>query len=181
MNAILWIFIALAFGFLMLTNLQEKLPDELSYLKGGPTVAASGVIPEGWTKATQGDAVELTYTMPSTQPSQQGAILGVLCNKGQLDVRVDPQFATTGITSTPLIMTGRGEEQWDKGADATKTKTFNIYPPQPLYFLKNALATRSTTLQLSSASNGIHDYVLDGAALSVAIRALSEECQSKLR
>ncbi|MDO8417791.1 MAG: hypothetical protein Q7S87_16445 [Agitococcus sp.] len=181
MNAILWIFIAIAFGLMMFTNLQEKLPDELSYLKTTPTTQAQGSAPAGWSLTTQGDAIELTTTLESATASGGGALLGILCNKSSLDVRLDPHFVTTGVTTTPVVLSGQSEELWDKGADVSKVKTYNIYPHNPSYFLKQVMANSSTQLQISAATTGVHTYLVDGGMVTKAIQVLSPSCQAQLK
>lgn len=179
MNTFLWIFIAFAFGILLFTSLQEKLPDELSFLKQSAVVKTKDAA--GWSVSQQGEAVELSYSMPNTTEGSSPAILGILCYKGALDVRLNPQVATTGLEKTPVSVSGRGEELWEKGIDNPQSKTFNTYPKQPIYFIKHILSNQKLNFTVSSISQGLQSYSLDSTALSSLLNKFDNSCQQQLR
>lgn len=189
MNTILWVFIALAGAFILFANLQDQLPDELGFLKNKGTttqVAPSGaqqpappgvVISEyqGWTIRKTASAVEFVRPMA-------GAIMvngtpydapefGLLCDNGKLDMRIDTRMATTGIKSTPVVISGLGSQQWDKSSSK------NIFPKDSRKMLAHLYTATPVEFKFSYVELGIQKAQLDTSALPQLLQALPATCR----
>ena len=100
MNTVLWIFIALAFGFMLFVSLQPKMPEGLSWLKNMGAqdseqyrIADGTYEVEGWRIVKQGNAVELTKGLKSVSGDYGKVLplLGVMCSGSPVtSMRIDP-------------------------------------------------------------------------------------------
>ncbi len=191
MNTVLWIFIAIAFGLMLFTSLQEKLPDELSFLKSSPSIeaapasngaaaasaatAARAFSYEGWAVRQSGSTVELVKgfsgKLESSGDSFDTPSLGILCNQGGLDLRVDTRLATTGTASTPVTL-GATSEAWQKGTGR------NIFPPSPVATVRALVAAAGpVTMTLSFVDLGKRSVTLDPTGLKALVDQLPAGCR----
>jgi hypothetical protein len=100
MNTVLWIFIALAFGFMLFVSLQPQMPEGLSWLKNMGAdaseqyrIADGAYEVEGWKIVKQGTAVELTKSFSSVSGDYGKALplLGIMCSGSSItNIRIDP-------------------------------------------------------------------------------------------
>lgn len=190
MNTVLWVFIAIAFGLMLFTSLQEKLPEELSFLKSTPgaevtaapagaasgaTVAARTFNYEGWLVRQSGATVELVKGLSGKLEANGDSFdtpqVGILCSQGKLDLRVDTRLATTGTASTPVSL-GASTQAWQKGTGR------NIFPPNPVDTVR-ALAASSgpVTMTLSFVDLGKRSVALDPAGLKALVDQLPATCR----
>jgi hypothetical protein len=181
MNAVIWIFVALAFGLMAFVSIQDEVPDELAFLKSsGPAIEASAAEQlkeeqlEGWTIRQQGPVLEATrrasgdlvvngttYDVPS---------FGLLCNAGAPDARVDSRMPTTGVKTTPVEVDGK-EAQWLKGSD------LNIFPPNPVEFTRYLASKPSVSLTLSFRDLGKQTVAFDTHQLKQLLRGFPQSCR----
>lgn len=180
MNTILWVFISLAAGVMLFAGLQENLPPELSFLKStgetaspvtGKSVTRSGP----WTITQAGSAIEfssrLTGRIEVNGTANDTPEIGILCNEGKLDLRLDTRMATTGTRSTPISVSGLGESDWDKSA------TKNIFPRDPHQLLRLFAAGTPVSLTISYATLGKFTLQVETTDLPKLIARLPVSCQ----
>jgi hypothetical protein len=182
MNKVLWIFLAFAFGIMLFVSIQDKLPNELGFLKSDGTTAA--VIPAasqpkvsslaGWTVRQQGTALEAMRRFagdlkvggtPYDVPE-----LGILCNAGKLDARIDSRLSTTGARTTRVLIDGQAQ-QWDKGQGA------NLFPGSAVDFVRYLESRASVNVTLSYVDLGNQTTVLETKDLSRLMAAFPPSCQ----
>jgi hypothetical protein len=173
MHAALWIFIAFAFALMLFSSIQEDLPKELSFLKGGKTNA--NVTYEGWTIRQANSAVEysrlLQFSPAPDNVSYKMPEIGVLCNNGVLDLRIDAKQKTTGAAATSVTINGIAYD-WDKGTGS------NIFPKQPKVALKAILQGNPSQVVLSYAQTGLQPTLVEGIpALAMLVKQLPVSCQ----
>jgi len=189
MNTILWVFIALAGAFILFANLQDQLPDELDFLKNKGTttqVAPSGaqqpavpgvVISEyqGWTIRKTASTVEFVRPMSASimvnGTPYAAPEFGLLCDNGKLDMRIDTRMTTTGLKSTPVVVSGLGSQQWDKSS------TKNIFPKDSRKMLAHLYTATPIDFKFSYAELGVQKAQLDTSALSQLLQALPTTCR----
>lgn len=182
MNTVLWVFIALAFGVILFTGLQDDLPEELSFLKNKSGVTTQGTVPlgtkvssyQGWTIRQTSTAVELVKPLQAKIEVNGSAYVnpefGYLCNAGKLDMRIDTHSSTTGTRMTPVSVAGVGRQEWDK------SKSANIFPKDPHALLKVLTSTPSVEFTLSYAELGLQRVTLDTQGLDALIKDLPPSC-----
>lgn len=144
MNAVIWIFVAIAFGLMLFVSIQEDLPPELAFLRAEPgTVPAPDELPnvlpkgasaphtftyEGWTVRQTGTTIELVKPLEGRMEVNGNVFdlpeLGVLCHLGELDLRIDSRLPTTGTQTTPVQFQGVAST-WSKGVGRS------IFPARP--------------------------------------------------
>lgn len=187
MMKVLWVFIAFAFGLMLFVSIQDKLPDELSFLKGTPgavTVPAAsspgaagaaktGVV-EGWTLHQQGSAIEATRRF-SGELAVSGTTydvpeIGVLCNNGKLDARIDSRLGTTGVKTTRVVVDGEASE-WDKGHGS------NVFPRDAVAFVHSLLKRDSAAVTVSYVELGAQTSSLDTRGLKKVLELFPAGCQ----
>jgi len=187
MNTLLWVFIALAGAFILFASLQDQLPDELGFLKNkeATTLAAPGApkaVPgvsiseyQGWTIRTTPSAVEFVRPMsaaivvngtPYAPPE-----FGLLCDNGKLDMRIDTRMKTTGLKSTPVVVSGLGSQPWDKSS------SYNIFPKDSQKMLKHLYTATPIEFKFSYSEIGVQTAQLDTSALPQLLQALPETCR----
>lgn len=187
MNTFLWIFIALAFGLLLFTSVQDKVPEELSFLRAnGGNVATLGENQsgdvrrsfsyEGWSVRQEGPTIEFTKPF-SGEIDVNGTrydtpVLGILCHQGKLDVRVDTRMATTGTKTTQVTLSAGGRQTWAKGTDT------NVFPSDPSGFVAGlAKAMRPLEMTVSYAELGNHTVTVNGQGLLPLVQQLPQGCK----
>jgi hypothetical protein len=173
MHAVLWIFLAFAFALMLFSSIQDDLPKELSFLKGGKSSASQTY--EGWTIRQAGSAVEysrlLQFSPAPDNISFKMPELGILCNNGVLDLRIDTKQKTTGAKATSVAINGIPYE-WDKGTGT------NIFPKLPKEALASLVAANPSQVVLSYAQTGLQPTLVEGMpALSTLIKQLPSSCQ----
>ncbi|KWT98289.1 MULTISPECIES: hypothetical protein [unclassified Variovorax] len=181
MNAILWIFVALAFGLMAFVSIQDKVPEELAFLKSGGGIV-EGPLPEqlkeeqldGWTIRQQGPVLEATRRatgdMVVNGTSYDVPSFGLLCNAGAPDARIDSRMATTGVKTTPVEVDGKAAE-WQKGSG------LNIFPPNPVEFTRYLASKPSVSLTLSFRDLGKQTVVFDTHQLKQLLRGFPQSCR----
>lgn len=187
MNAVLWIFIALAFGFMLFTSIQDELPDELAVLKnkgtvtsveGSPASAPGGVTVtsyQGWTIRQAPGAEELvrTLTGEANNISVKGKApeIGILCANGKLDLRIDTRMATTGTAKTDVVVAGASAFPWNKGTGS------NVFPQDPHPVLNALMRGTSASITLSYVDSGRQTFQVDTAGLKALVNRWPSNCQ----
>lgn len=183
MNAFIWIFLAFAAGLMLFSSLQEQLPDELGFLKStgtAPLVAdqtPAAVIAQntGWTLKQSGNAIEFSRpfegTIVANGEEYDSPEIGILCNNGKLDLRLDSRITTTGLHSTPVTVSGMGAATWEKGTGK------NLFPADAHRVLRHFAANRQVSVTLSYASIGSFSSRLDTSALPRLLALLPESCR----
>lgn len=188
MHTILWVFIAAAFGLLLFTGMQDKLPDELSFLKSSPSIESLGQSDpgstrssftyKGWKVRQEGPTIELTRSFTGTLEANNRSYdlpeFGVLCNDGKLDARIDTRAATTGTTDTPVTVSlgGAGKQQWSKGTG------MNVFPPSAKTFVFTAAkALEPLEVTFSFTELGNQKVKLDTTGLAQLLAQLPKGCK----
>jgi hypothetical protein len=183
MNTILWVFLAFAAGLMLFVSIQDDIPDELSFLKNksgvvqhnsttvAPTVTQYG----GWTVRQAGAVVEMTRRLSGRIEVNGTAYdtpeIGILCNNGMLDLRLDTRMPTTGTRTTPVGISGLSVAEWDKSA------TKNIFPKEPRPVLQALLSQKSVAVTVSYASLGRFTTQLDTSELPQLVASLPQNCR----
>ena len=190
LNLILWIFLAFAFGLILFFSIQDKIPDELYFLKNqgsARTSAASASEPgqrggeyEGWSVRQVGAVVEITKSLRKvgTEPKSNGVdishrnpTLGILCDNGRLDVRVDAAGPTTGRTQTAVGMSIQLQRDWDKGQGT------NIFPKDPHALLRGLQTQPVVAFELSYIDAGAVKVAVETKGLAELVQRLPATCQ----
>lgn len=180
MNAVLWIFLAIAGGIMLFSALQEDLPEELAILKGDAPAEKvkfdkKEFTYKGWNVRQQDYTIELTRTMDGELSGVAGTfkppVLGVLCHEGKLDMRIDTGYALTGTKTTQVRVNG-DRQVWVKGQGT------NVFPPKPKTLL-NDIVTKETPLSvnLSYVDLGSNSFTLDAEGLKELKPQLPKSCQ----
>ncbi|KWU17849.1 hypothetical protein [Burkholderia cenocepacia] len=183
MNKVLWIFIAFAFGIMLFVSIQDKLPPELAILKNdgavpAATVPASGQVKvqslAGWTVRQQGTALEATRRFSGDlkvgSSSYDVPQLGILCNAGKLDARIDSRLPTTGARATRVVIDGQ-TQQWDKGQGT------NLFPSSAVDFVRYLESRERVSITLSYLDLGTQSTTLDTKDMRQLIAAFPPTCQ----
>ena len=191
MHAILWIFIAVAFGLMLFVSIQEELPAELAFLKAeasgvstGPTSPSAGAVAksntrtftyEGWSVRQTGATIEIVKPLLGRMELNGNVFdnpeLGILCHAGKLDLRIDSRLATTGTQTTPVTFNGVSAT-WAKGASR------NIFPPNPPQLVGMMLKQgQPFEVTLSFVDLGKQKLQLNPAGLAALHRQLPASCQ----
>lgn len=173
MNAVLWIFLALAFGFMGFVALQPELPEGASFLKnlGGPQSNVNAVLADGnyeikgWHVIKQGDAIEFSRALdPLTQNYKfKAPVFYMICQKGLEDVRIatdEPLISQNGKTTNVLVGGMKRSLRWEVGPN-------NNYFPAPPQKLLEHLRTGfiDVQFQFETQSAGPINYKLDTSAM----------------
>lgn len=177
-NKIFWIFFAVAMGIILFASIQNKLPNELGFLKqkegatpGASSPALAGY--EGWTILSENGAVELRKSLVSSSGGGSDPIIGVLCDKGTLNIRVDPKFAAEGKTTAELALIGTQslDSLW------YKTKSTNLIAPRPREVLGLLLASSTVQLQMVASGGRRTSLTLDTKGLAPLVNQFPLSCQ----
>lgn len=182
MMTIICVAVAIIFGLLMFSQLQESIPDELSFLRSGspPVATAPGskvFLYKGWGITQTGAATELTKEFAGPlivdANSYSAPVVGILCNDNKLDIRIDVQEPTTGTQTTEVAVEGIPAQLWQKG------KNQNIFPRDPSVFLRQMAQAGAAGLSVSvSYKNiGVQSSRLDTAGLAELVKQLPANCR----
>lgn len=188
MHAILWIFISVAFGLMLFTSVQDKLPDELSFLKSSPSLETLGqdspgdtrasFTYEGWRVRQEGPTIELVRSFEGSLEGNsrnfEAPEIGILCHDGKIDVRIDTRAATTGTGSTAVTASvgGSGRQMWRKGPGT------NIFPPSVKEFtLAISKSLRPLEVTLSFTELGNQTVKLETTGLAPLLAQLPPGCR----
>ena len=181
-NKVLWVFLAFAFGIMLFVSIQDKLPNELSFLKNDSTPAATqpaAAQPKvsnlaGWTVRQQGPALEATRRFSGELTVGGTAYdvpeLGILCNAGKLDARIDTRMPTTGARVTRIALDGHAQD-WDKGGGT------NIFPQSAADLVHYLAARPSVSVTLSYKDLGNQTTSLDTQAMRQLLAAFPASCR----
>lgn len=191
MHAILWIFIAIAFGLMLFVSVQEELPPELAFLKAEPSGVSTEPAAnstgsasksstrtftyEGWTVRQTGATIEIVKPLQGRMELNGNVFdnpeLGILCHAGKLDLRIDSRLATTGTQTTPVTFNGAGAS-WAKGASR------NVFPPNPPQLVGMMLKQgQPFEVTLSFVDLGKQKLQFNPAGLAALHRQLPASCQ----
>lgn len=187
MNAVLWIFIALSFGFMLFVSLQDHVPDELSFLKGGDekvfyTInmpSADGEYTIGnWTVYKQGTSYELKKNVTATESSKDVPAMpqiGILCHQGSWDFRIDTKFATTGVKKTKISFNESLGFNFERGVGTT------VFPVDPRKvvekFYKSNNLDNKMIVKISYVDFGEKSFFLENTTeMSSIMHALRSIC-----
>lgn len=184
MMTVLFVFIAIAFGLLLFSSLQDKIPDELSFLRASPTVSSLGAVApgakvtqyKGWQVSQIGTTIEALKAFNGPLTANGGTytapIIGILCNNNSLDVRVESTEPTTGSKGSSVIVAGAPEQTWARGVGT------NLFPPDPSALLRTLItAPRGVTLTLSYRNLGAQSSLLDTTGLSELVERFPANCR----
>lgn len=171
---------------MLFTSLLDSVPPELAFLKSGTTsttpskqsaTAASrkNYTYGGWRIRQEGLTVELTHSFAGKLEVNGNRYdlpeLGILCNKGKLDVRVDTRNAVTGLDTTPVTVFGINDKAWSKGAGK------NIFPADSSQLTSGlARATGPVDFTFSFVELGSQTLQLDAAGLRALLEQLPPGC-----
>lgn len=187
MNAALWIFLALAFGFMLFVSLQDHLPEELEFLKGGDQKSFYSIeLPAadgqydigGWSVSKQGSSYELKKQMAPTESSQdfpKMPVVGLLCHQGAWDFRLDTKFNTTGVKKTKISFNESLGFNFERGLGTT------VFPFNPKIvvekFYKINNIDNKMIVKISYVDFGEKTFFLENTKeMSSIMHALSHLC-----
>jgi hypothetical protein len=161
-----------------------KRSDLLSHSSGKESTSAKATADlnvadySGWTVRQRGSVVELVKALsPAVGRALAGGasrtpVLGVLCQSGQLDVRLDTAGRTTGRAQTEVHTNIAGlPTEWDKSA------TYNIFPRNATAALRGFIATPLVSVQLAYEDIGPTTFSLDTTGLAQLINQLPATCR----
>ncbi len=179
MNAILWIFVALAFGLMLFVSISDDIPDELGFLKAKVVETQPGAKSttqyKGWTIKQGGGAAEFSRQLDGqiqgntvTGPAPE---IGILCAAGKLDMRIDARKLTTGVRTTAVELSGLGRLEWQKGTDR------NVFPPDARAALGAILSQPTSTVTLSYVEAGLQRFTLNTDGLKPLVDQLPASCK----
>ena len=184
MLTILIIFLVLAFAALTFSGIQDKLPPELAFLKGTPsseTVALDGTnyrtfTYEGWSVKQAGGTLEIVKPLIGAVESNGNVFsnpeLGIMCNKGHLDLRIDTRMAVTGTADTRVIVGNEKPTAWTKGTGR------NIFPGDPSTTLKELLHTDSpVNITISYVDLGTRTLVFNPQGIRPLVDQFNRNCR----
>lgn len=184
MSTFFWVFICVAFGLMLFSSVQDKVPDELSFLKNlGAGSATEQVAPgtqkfsyEGWNVVESVGVTELVKgfsgPLEVNGQSYDAPEIGILCDKGTLNVRIDSRLPTTGLKGSPVTFAGQ-DLQWDKGASG-----MNLLSPDPRAVLRGLLKQSAPAkLTLSYRDLGSQATSLDVTGLGELVKRMAPTCQ----
>ncbi|MNR71680.1 hypothetical protein D3C71_23120 [compost metagenome] len=183
MLAFLFIFLALAFGLMAFVSMQDDIPEELGFLKsaassvtqpkGHPPPSALTRL-EGWTIVQSGPVIEATRQF-SGEIVVKGVrydvpTLGVLCNAGKLDARIEARHQLAA--GEPLQVSLDGAQQtWARGGGT------NVFPPAPVEFVRYLSGKPKVSVSLPFADFGRQTVTVDTSLLKDVLRALPASCR----
>lgn len=179
MATYLFVFIALALGFMLYSSIQNQIPDELSMLKGSPVVqSASGAAPatvyKSWEVRQGGGAVELVkrFNAPGNEQTFSNEVpkIGIVCANGKLDMRIDTRLPTTGAKATEVVWAGQSAA-WAKG------DLNNIFPSDVVKAVNAVGQNKTVDLKLSFVNAGLQGYVLDTKGFSELFSQFPASCR----
>lgn len=179
MWTILWVFIAIAVGFMMYAGIQDEIPESLALLKNNGTTAASTVKPiatyKGWqvNKDEKTGAVEIIKAFTTSAPqigvaSLNGPpIVGILCQSGISDLRLN---LAAPIKSTTVELNG-------KAIELEKGSQFNLFPKEKGEMLQIIRNTPQISIKVMYDSLGSYDLSLNTEGINELITQLPKGCQ----
>lgn len=184
MHTFLWVFISVAFGLMLFSTVQDKVPEELAFLKSlGPGEAPGQVAPGaqkfaymGWNVVETAGVTEMVKgfsgPLEVNGQSYDAPEIGILCDKGTLNVRIDSRLPTTGLKGSPVSFAGL-DVQWDKGAAG-----MNLLSPDPRAVLRGLLKqSEPAKLTLSYRDLGKQATSLDVTGLGDLVKRMATTCQ----
>ena len=170
MATAIFVFIAIAFGLMLFASLQDKIPDELAFLKDKPvpkTVAGAKVQQyKGWTIAETSSAVEISRYAESNK-----VLVGVLCHDNTLEARVEAADVTTGTTSSEVSINGLPSQQWAKGSGN------NLFPGSAADLVSSMLQAPTLVVQISYKTTGLQKATFATDGLKELIGQLPAGCR----
>lgn len=182
MNAALWIFLAGAFGLMLFVSIQDEIPKELEFLRAGPppvyaedaALKKTTVQLEGWTVSHVGQVYEATKRMSgeivANGTSYDVPTVGLLCNAGVLDARVDTRMTTTGTKTTKVLM-GDKPSNWPKGTGN------NVFPVDAKAFLEHVKTGPTAKFSFSYVDLGLQPVTLNTEAMSKVLELFPATCR----
>ena len=96
--------------------------------------------------------------------------LGILCNAGKLDARIDTRMPTTGARVTRIALDGHAQD-WDKGGGT------NIFPQSAADLVHYLAARPSVSVTLSYKDLGNQTTSLDTQAMRQLLAAFPASCR----
>ena len=184
MLTILIIFLVLAFAALTFSGIQDKLPSELSFLKGTPAsenVALNGTNYrtfnyEGWSVKQAGETIEIVKQLTEPVESNGNVLsnpeLGIMCNKGHLDLRIDTRMAVTGTAETRVTVGNEKPTAWTKGTGR------NIFPSDPSATLRELLQADSpVNITISYVDLGKRTLVFNPQGIRPLVDQFNRNCR----
>lgn len=184
-NKIFWIFFAFALGFILFASIQNKLPPEMAFLRGSgsPATTASGAglsSYEGWTIVSDNGAVELRKVASSSASTEKPPLLGILCDRGTLGIRLDPQAPAAGgalSAEVAVVLPGATPSisSW------YRTRTTNLLAPRPQELLHRLTASNPerglAQFQVNAKDGTQLTLSLDLRGLSALVKQFPASCQ----
>jgi hypothetical protein len=185
MFTFLWVFLSIGLALLLFSSLQDKIPDELSILKGTPSFGVPAVLPagtqqfnhRGWRVVESAGTTEIvrSFNGPATVNGQafEAPELGLLCYQGTLNIRVDTRLPTTGLKNS-LVEFANVQQLWDKGATGT-----NLLAVDPRSTLRGLLsgARDASRITLSYRDLGVQSADVDLAGIGELVSRMGPGCQ----
>lgn len=177
MNAVLWIFLALAFGFMGFVALQPKLPEGAAFLKnlGGPSNPNVAILNDGeydikgWHVVKQGTAIEFAHKLEPLVENYKfkAPTFYMLCNDGKEDVRINTEatlVSENGKTTNALVGGMSRSLRWELGNNN------NYFPTPPQKLLEHLRSGfLDVQFQLNTEALGPVNYKLDTSAMKELI------------
>ncbi len=189
MNAVLWIFIAMAFGLMLFVSIQDELPPELEFLKQSSPASERGTTTgaaqqnsastktfayEGWSVRQTGATIEMVKPLEGkleiSGTQFDNPELGILCHAGKLDLRIDTRLAVNG-TKTTQVSLGGETSSWSKGTGR------NIFPESPRQQLALLAGGRPVEVVISFVDLGKQRLRLDPRGLAQLQAQLPASCR----
>jgi len=168
MNAVLWIFLALAFGLMLFVGLQENLPEELEVLRGEPVAEGYKAV-NGWEPRQEKGYIEVKrkFFAPDVM------VVGVLCTPQGLDLRIEPDRRIPPVATATVFLGNAAAQEWQRTAGS------NLLPPDPRAVLRYALAQPQVQRITVKVGGNQRDTDVDFRGLADVIAQLPAHC-SKL-
>lgn len=179
---VLIIIIVFAFALLGFAQVQDELPEELAFLKG----AGAGLVDqdaaglqrgqyEGWQLAQDGHVIEVSRKfsgeLQAAGAAYEAPVIGLLCDNGRLDVRIDTRLATSGET-TSLVYVNSVPSAWAKGYGT------NIFPADSLALVSQLMKAKNTAeVALEYRDLGKRTLQLDVSRLPKVLEMFPASCR----
>lgn len=179
MLTILFVFVAFAFGIMLFTSIQEKIPEELAWLRSSNVYTnkdgSTRTSYNGWKITQAKDTVELYKDFKGpfqvNGTTYKAPAIGILCHDNKLDLRLLTNEATTGVSSTEVFIGPVRQTQWAKG------NSTNIFPADSYQTLKEIVKHEGLVdFQLSYRDLGLQKVSLDTKGLKELVVQFPKGC-----
>lgn len=178
MNAVLWIFIAIAFGLMLFSSIQDDIPEELSVLRDDSVpvkVPKDGKKStyEGWTIVQSPAGVELLKMTRPTQNAKGGSspYIGILCSGNAVSLRIDAKRQLDSASGLAVHFNG-GATAWHPAQGA------NIVAGDPKGLIRFLVDSKDpVSVSLKFSKGGLQTYSFNPKGLEPLYNQLPQGCR----